>query len=80
MWHMLIISSGIISIISVCVLYILNKDNVDKQIDYKYTFITIMVVSLLILSCSKVNSEDLVSGISSNIMSTGNSINKTVPF
>ena len=80
MWSIWIISSGIISIISVCVLYILNKDNVDKQIDYKYTFITIMVVSLLILSCSKVNSEDLVSGISSNIMSTGNSINKTVPF
>ena len=77
MW---IISSGIISIISVCVLYILNKDNIEKQIDYKYTFITIMVVSLIILSCSKVNSEDLVSGISSNIMSAGNSINKTVPF
>ena len=60
MW---IISSGIISIISVCVLYILNKDNVEKQIDYKNTFITIMIVSIIIMSLSNVNSEQIVPNI-----------------
>lgn len=80
MWHMLIISSGIISIISVCILYILNKDNVEKQIDYKYTFATIMTVSLLILSFSQSNTEQLVTNISSNMTSGANSVHKKVPF
>ena len=77
MW---IISSGIISIISVCILYILNKDNVEKQLDYKYTFATIMTVSLIILSLSQAGGEQLATDISSNITSGVNSVHKKVPF
>ena len=77
MWYMWIISSGIISIISVCILYILNKDNVEKHIDYRNTFITIMIVSIIIMSLGNVNSEQLVPNIG-NISSM--KINTKVPF
>jgi len=77
MWYIWIISSGLISIISVCVSYILNKDNIEKQIDYKNTFITIMIVSLIIISCGQVNTEQLVP----NIIEATNKINNNkVPF
>ena len=77
MWYIWIISSGIISIISVCILYILNKDNVEKQIDYRNTFITIMIVSLLIMSLTNINSEQVVPTITNmNSMK----VNTKVPF
>ena len=77
MWYMWIISSGIISIISVCILYILNKDNVEKQINYRNTFITIMIVSIIILSLGNINSEQIVPNIA-NMNSI--KINSKVPF
>lgn len=79
MWYVWIISSGIISIISVCTLYILNKDNMEneKKIDYRNTFITIMIVSLVIMSLGNVNSEQIVPNIS-NIGSV--KVNTKVPF
>ena len=79
MWYVWIISSGIISIISVCILYILNKDNMEneKKIDYRNTFITIMIVSLVIMSLGNVNSEQIVPNIS-NIGSV--KVNTKVPF
>lgn len=79
MWYVWIISSGIISIISVCILYILNKDNMEneKKIDYRNTFITIMIVSLIIMSLGNVNSEQIVPNIS-NIGSV--KVNTKVPF
>lgn len=78
MWYVWIISSGIISIISVCILYILNKDNMENEkIDYRNTFITIMIVSLVIMSLGNVNSEQIVPNIS-NIGSV--KVNTKVPF
>lgn len=77
MWYMWIISSGIISIISVCILYILNKDNVEKQIDYRNTFITIMIVSIIIMSLGNVNSEQIVPNIGSI---SSMKVNTKVPF
>jgi hypothetical protein len=77
MWYIWIISSGLISIISVCILYILNKDNYEKQVDYRNTFITLMIVSLIIMSLGNVNSEQIVPNITnmSNIK-----VNNKVPF
>ena len=78
MLHIWIISSGIISIISVCILYILNKDNIEgKNINYRNIFITILVVSILILSFSQSRTEKIVPNISdiSNVK-----INNKPPF
>ena len=60
MWYIWIISSGIISIISVIILYILNKDNINHNTDYRSTFLTIMLVSLFILSFSKMTKQEIV--------------------
>lgn len=75
MWHIWIISSGIIAIISISILYIMNKDK-NENLDYRNTFITIMFVSLLILSLSNNGSEKIVP----NIVDVSMSKNVKVPF
>lgn len=76
MWYIWIISSGIISIISVIILYILNKD-INNNTDYRSTFLTIMLVSLFILSFSKMTKQEIVPDIT-NIPSIN--INNKAPF